>query len=104
MAFNYGDLNPGHHSALIVATDIKGNIQKVIVEFDTIRFDNIAFLKEANKVDLYHAQAHFPDASKNEHGHQVLLDNVNIDGKPYAIQLVWKTGAQKFEINQITQQ
>lgn len=100
MAYAYSGATPGTHTALVRVVDINGNIQEASATFVTVRFGNLEFFSDPNKVDLRNASSRFPEP--NELGYQMIIDNARIDGKAYSILLLWNTASQKFEIHSIT--
>ncbi len=100
MAYAYSSFTPKAHTALVRATDVNGNTQEASATFNTVEFNNTLFFTDPNKIDLHNATALFPPAANP--GYQMIIDNAIVDGRPYAILLVWSTATQNFEINSIT--
>jgi predicted Zn-dependent protease len=100
MAYAYSSFTPGTHTALVRAYDVNGNIQEASATFTTVEFNNTLFFSDPNKINLRNATAVFPPAENP--GYQMIIDNAVVDGKAYAILLVWRTATQNFEIHTIT--
>ena len=90
-AFAYGLLPEGSSTYRVVARDIKGNALEKSVTFQVTRFDD-AYVADPAKVTLANASVGI-DKGREE----VVIDNLQHNGKNYKVYLKWKTQSQSFE-------
>jgi hypothetical protein len=90
MAFNYGNLSPGPHAALVRASCVSGGYNDATATFDAGRFQ-APFFSEPDACDL-------AEVSVTHDGSSIHVHHVLIEGVPYDVSLQWRTDFQGFAI------
>ena len=94
MAFNYSNLADGPHTIAIRAVDDNGDIMDTGTTFGVTGFDN-PFVADPTEVSLQ-------DANIADDGNRtIVINNLLVDGRHYAVQLSWRTATQGFAITRI---
>ena len=96
MAFNYKNLSPGTHRAVVTAFDNNGNYNEATVDFAVERFAS-AFIAEDSEVDFSSTTSIFiPD------DRTIDFRGVTIEGRLWDFKLVWDKASQGMKIVDIT--
>ena len=92
MAFNYKNLSPGPHKAVVTAFDNNGNYNEATADFAAERFAS-AFITDDSEVDFSSTNSiTIPD------GRTIDFRNVTIEGRLWDFKLVWDKASQGLKI------
>ena len=93
MAFNYSTLSAGPHTLTVRAVDADGATRDASAAFTVTRFAN-AYIADPAAVSL-------DQATLSRTGNVIAIQNLMVEGQPYAVHLAWRPATQGFAINQI---
>ncbi len=93
MAFNYSTLTAGSHTLTVRAIDAAGATRDASAAFTVTRFAN-AYIADPAAVSL-------DQATLSRTGNVIAIQNLMVEGQPYAVHLAWRPATQGFAIDRI---
>ena len=93
MAFNYSTLSAGPHTLTVRAVDAAEATRDASAAFTVTRFAN-AYVADPAAVSL-------DQATLSRTGNVIAIQNLMVEGQPYAVHLAWRPATQGFAIDQI---